>query len=103
LGLSYCSNWRKKRHWERAKKLMDRLGATKWHEPPLRPKNMQRRTFARLEDELWDAWLRDASANLGVSLDRDALANLGTAELDDIAQKRVSEIALRRKRRKSSN
>ena len=28
LGLSYCSNWPKKRHWERAKKLMNRLGAT---------------------------------------------------------------------------
>ena len=98
LGLSYCSNWRKKRHWERAKRLMDRLGATEWREPPIRPKNMQRRTFKRLEDELWDAWLSDASANLGVSLDRDALANLGSAELNDIA-----DIALRRRRRKSSN
>ena len=98
LGLSYCSNWRKKRHGERAKRLMDRLGATEWREPPIRPKNMQRRTFKRLEDELWDAWLSDASANLGVSLDRDALANLGWAELDDIA-----DIALRRRRRKSSN
>jgi hypothetical protein len=102
LGLSYCSNWPKKRHWERAKKLMDRLGA-RWGEPPIRPKNMQRRTFKRLEDELWDAWLRDAPANLGVSLDRDALANLGSAELDDIARKRVADIALRRRRRKSSN
>ena len=44
LGLSYCSNWPKKRDWERAKKLMDRLGAT-WAEPPMRPKYMQRRTF----------------------------------------------------------
>ncbi len=103
LGLSYCSNWRKKRHWERAKRLMDRLGATEWREPPIRPKNMQRRTFKRLVDELWDAWLSDASANLGVSLDRDALANLGSAELDDIARKRVTDIALRRRRRKSSN
>jgi hypothetical protein len=84
LGLSYCSNLRKKRHWERAKKLMNRLGATAW-EPPIRPKNMQRRTFAKLVDELWDAWLRDASANLGVLLDRHALTNLGWAELDDIA------------------
>ena len=100
LGLSYCSNWPKKRHWERAKKLMDRLGATEWGEPPIRPKNMQRRTFARLVDALWDAWLRDAS---GVSLDREALANLGPAELDDIARKRVADIALRRRRRKSSN
>jgi hypothetical protein len=98
LGLSYCSNWRKKRHGERAKRLMDRLGATEWREPPIRPKNMQRRTFKRLEDELWDAWVSDASANLGVSLDRDALANLGSAELLDIA-----DIALRRRRRKSSN
>ena len=40
-------------------------------------------------------------ANLGVSLDRDALANLGSAELDDIARKRVSDIALRRRRCKS--
>ena len=77
LGLSYCSNWPKKRHGERAKKLMDRLGATEWREPPIRPKNMQRRTFKRLEDELWDAWLRDASADLGVSLDRDALRTSG--------------------------
>jgi DNA polymerase III delta subunit len=77
---------------------MDRLGATEWREPPIRPKNMQRRTFKRLEDELWDAWVSDASANLGVSLDRDALANLGSAELLDIA-----DIALRRRRRKSSN
>jgi hypothetical protein len=91
-----------KRHWERAKKLMDRLGATAWHEPPIRPKYMQRRTFARLVDELWDAWLRDASANLGVSLDRDALAKLGSAELDDIARKQFTDIALRQ-RRKSSN
>ena len=102
LGLSYRSNWPKKRHGERAEKLMDRLGA-QWGEPPIRPKNMQRRTFKRLTDELWDAWLRDASANLGVSLDRDALANLGSAELDDIARKRVTDIALRRRRRKSSN
>ncbi len=102
LGLSYCSNWRKKRHGERAKRLMDRLGAT-WREPPIRPKNMQRRTFKRLVDELWDAWLSDAHANLGVWLDRDALANLGSAELDDIARKRVTDIALRRRRRKSSN
>jgi len=86
LGLSYCSNWPKKRHWERAKRLMDRLGAT-WHEPPIRPKHMQRRTFARLADELWEAWLSDAHANPGVWLDRDALANLGSAELDDIARK----------------
>ena len=102
LGLSYCSNWRKKRHGERAKRLMDRLGAT-WREPPIRPKNMQRRTFKRLVDELWDAWLSDAHANLGVWLDRDALAKLGSAELDDIARKRVTDIALRRRRRKSSN
>ena len=77
LGLSYCSNWLKKRHSERAKKLMDRLGATEWREPPMRPKYMRRRTFERLSDELWDAWLRDASANLGVSLDRDALDSGG--------------------------
>jgi hypothetical protein len=103
LGLSYCSSWPKKRHWERARRLMDRLGATEWGEPPIRPKNMQRRTFARLVDELWDAWLSDASANLGVSLDREALATLGPTELDDIAQKRATDIALRRRRRKSSN
>jgi hypothetical protein len=104
LGLSYRSSYLKpkKRHWERAKKLMDRLGAW-WGEPAIRPKNMQRRTFKRLEDEMWDAWLSDASANLGVSLDCDALANLGPAELDDIARKRVTDIALRRRRRKSSN
>ena len=77
--------------------------AREWGEPPIRPKNMQRRTFKRLADELWDAWLRDASANLGVPLDRDALGNLGSAELDDIARKRVADIALRRRRRKSSN
>src|SRR6266511_423961 len=85
LGLSYCSNWPKKRHWEHAKKLMNRLGAFEWGEPPIRPKNMQQRTFKRLVDELWDALQSDAFANLGVSLDRDALANLGPAELDDIA------------------
>ena len=56
-----------------------------------------------VEDDLWDAWLRADSANLGVSLDRDALANLGLAELDDIAEKRVADMALRRRRRKSSN
>ena len=65
LGLSYCSNWPKKRHWEHAKKLMNRLGAFEWGEPPIRPKNMQRRTFERLADELFDACLRDASAILG--------------------------------------
>jgi hypothetical protein len=103
LGLSYLSNWRKKRHGERAQKLMDRLGATEWAEPPIRPKYMQRRTFERLVDELWDAWVCDATANLGVSMDRDALANLGLAEVDDIVRKRVTDIALRRRRRKSSN
>jgi hypothetical protein len=102
LGLSYCSNWRKKRHGERARKLVDRLGA-QWREPPIRPKNMQRRTFKRLVDELWEAWLSDAHANLGVWLDRDALVHLGSAELYDIARKRVIDIALRRRRRKSSN
>jgi hypothetical protein len=60
---------------------------------------MQRRTFKRLAGELWDAWLHDASANLGVSLDRDALLNLGPAELDHIA----TDVALRQRRRKSSN
>ena len=65
---------------------------------------MRRRTFKRLEDELWDAWLRDASANFGVPLDRDALGTLMTVtEMDDIARKRVADIALRRRRRKSSN
>lgn len=53
----------------------------------------------QVDGESRGAWLRDASANLGVSLDRDALANLGSAELDDIAVKRVTEIALRRRRR----
>jgi hypothetical protein len=73
LGLSYHSSYLSpnKRHWERAKRLMDRLGA-EWGEPPPRPKNMKRRTFKKLMDELWEAWLSDASANLGVSLDRDA-------------------------------
>ena len=104
LGLSYCSNWPKKRHWEHAKKLMNRLGAFEWGEPPIRPKNMQRRRFKRLTDELWDAWVRDASAEFGVPLDRDALGTLMTSEvIDDIARKRVAEIALRRRRRKSSN
>ena len=104
LGLSYCSNWPKKRHWEHAKKLINRLGAFEWGEPPIRPKNMQRRRFKRLTDELWDAWVRDASAEFGVPLDRDALGTLMTSEvIDDIARKRVAEIALRRRRRKSSN
>src|SRR5262245_28662360 len=105
LGLSYRSSYLKPqiRHWERAEKLMDRLGTTEWAEPPIRPKYMQRRTFKRLEDELWDAWQRDASANLGVSLGRDELAKLGMPELDDIVRKRVTEITLRRRRRRSSN
>ena len=83
---------------------MDRLGAFEWGEPPIRPKNMQRRTFKRLTDELWEAWVRDASAQFGVPLDRDALGTLRTDEvIDDLARKRVAEIALRRRRRKSSN
>ena len=66
LGLSYRSSYLKpkERHRERAWRLMDRLGA-EWGEPPIRPKNMQRRTFERLADELFDACLRDASAILG--------------------------------------
>ena len=66
LGLSYRSNYLKpkKRYRERAWRLMDRLGA-RWDEPPIRPKYMQRRTFERLADELFDACLRDASAILG--------------------------------------
>jgi hypothetical protein len=51
----------------------------------------------------WDAWLSDGSANLGVLLERDALANLGSAEMDDIVGKRITDIDLRRRRRKSSN
>ena len=39
--------------------------AREWGEPPLRPKYMQRRTFKRLADKLFDAHLRDASAILG--------------------------------------
>jgi hypothetical protein len=102
LGLSYRSSYLKpdERHRERVRRLMDRLGA-EWAEPPPRPKNMQRRMFKRLEGQLWDAWLFDASANLGVSLDRDALANLGPAQLDEIARERIAEID-RRRRRKSS-
>jgi hypothetical protein len=104
LGLSYRTSYLKpkERYGERAWRLMDRLGA-QWGEPPIRPKYMQRRTFRRLKDELCDARLRDLSANLGVSLDSDALANLGSAELDDIARKRVADSALRRRRRKSSD
>src|SRR5262249_27227708 len=66
LGLSYRSSYLqpKKRYGERVRRLMDRLG-TQWGEPPIRPKNMQRRTFERLADELFDACLRDASAILG--------------------------------------
>ena len=79
---------------------MDRLGATEWREPPIRPKNMQRRTFKRLEDELWDAWQRDVHANFGVSLDRDALASFGIAEMEDLIDKRFAD--LRRRHRKSS-
>ena len=83
---------------------MNRLGAFEWGEPPIRPKNMQRRRFKRLADELLDAWVRDASAHFGVPLDRDALGTLMTDEvIHDIARKRVAEIALRRRRRKSSN
>ena len=41
-------------------------------------------------------------ANLGVSLDRETLANLGLVELDDIIEKRFADIALRRRRRKLS-
>ena len=79
---------------------MDRLGA-EWPEQPLRPKNMQRRIFKRLEGQLWDAWLFDASVNLGVSLHRDTLMNHGPAQLDEIARERIAEID-RRRRRKSS-
>src|SRR5262245_3784417 len=66
LGLSYRSSYLKpnERYGERVRRLMDRLG-TQWGEPPIRPKNMQRRTFERLADELFDACLRDASAILG--------------------------------------
>ena len=68
LGLSYRTSYLKpkERYGERAWKLMDRLGATKWREPPIRPKYMQRRTFRRLKGELGEAGLRDLSANLGV-------------------------------------
>jgi hypothetical protein len=66
LGLSYRSSYLKpnERYRERARRLMDRLGV-QWGEPPIRPKNMQRRTFERLADELFDACLRDASTILG--------------------------------------
>ena len=85
LGLSYRTSYLKpkERYGERAWRLMDRLGATVWREPPVRPKYMQRRTFRWLTDELGEAQLRHLSANLGV--------------------KTVADIALRRRRRKSSN
>jgi hypothetical protein len=41
--------------------------------------------------------------DLGVLLDRDALANLGSAEIDDIVRKRITDTDLRRRRRKWSN
>ena len=46
LGLSYRTSYLKpkKRYGERASKLMDRLGATDWAEPPIRPKNSKRPT-----------------------------------------------------------
>ena len=102
LGLSYRTSYlkAKERHRERAKKLMDRLGAIEWRAPPIRPKNMQRRRFKRLEDELWDAWQRDVHANFGVSLDRDALASFGIAEMEALIDKRFAD--LRRRHRKSS-
>ena len=104
LSLSYRTSHLspKQRYRERAWKLMDRLGATEWREPPIRPKNMQRRTFKRLVDELWDAWQRDVHANFGVWLDRDALASFGIAEMEALIDKRFADLALRRRRRKSS-
>jgi hypothetical protein len=98
LGLSYRTSYLKphERYQERAWRFMDRLGVAQWDEPPIRPKYMQRRTFSRLRDALRDARGRALyAAILGVSLDSDALANLGPAD--------VADIALRRKRRKSSN
>ena len=67
LSLSYRSGYLKpkERYGERAERLMDRLGA-QWREPPIRPKNMQRRTFRRLTDELGDARRRELFANLGL-------------------------------------
>ncbi len=71
LSLSYRSSYLKpnERYCERAERLMDRLGVHRWREQPLRPKNMQRRTFAMLKDELWDAWRRALFASLGWSPD----------------------------------
>ena len=110
LRLSYRTSKPKERHRERAKKLMDRLGATEWRAPLIRPKNMQRRRFKRLEDELWDAWQRDVHANFGVLLDRDLLASFGIAEMEDLIDKRFAdlrrrhrELSLRRRPRKSSS
>ena len=57
LGLSYRSSNLKpnERYSRRAERLMDRLGVHRWREQPLRPKNLQRRTFERLRDKLRDA------------------------------------------------
>jgi hypothetical protein len=102
LKLSYRSSYFDSRYGQRARRLMDRLGVAPadWGEPPIRPKNMQRRTFTRLEAELWDAWQRDVYANLGLSLDRDAFGYFG--DEDDMTLLRAADILLRRTRRKSS-
>ena len=94
LRLSYRTIKPNERHRERATKLMDRLGATDWRQPPTRPKGMQRRTFKRLSDELWEEWQRDVHANVGVSLDRDALASFGMAEMEDLIDKRFADLRL---------
>jgi hypothetical protein len=53
------------RHWERCEKLMDRLGATYYRDPPPRPKYMRRATYRRLRREMENAGLRSLVAHLG--------------------------------------
>lgn len=53
------------RHWERCEKLMDRLGATYYRDPPPRPKYMRRATYQRLCEEMSDAGLRSLVAHVG--------------------------------------
>jgi hypothetical protein len=53
------------RHWERCQKLMDRIGATNYRDPPPRPKYMRRATYDWLCDEIFIEGLRMHRAYLG--------------------------------------
>jgi hypothetical protein len=71
LGLTYRVNTltRSERYFERAERLVERLGGTSFREKPPRPKHMRRLTYEFLWDDTKEAYLLSLLAVFGWSMD----------------------------------